>query len=91
MARASSGYISENCGVTIDRQLCSQRSLSWRKRSILACMYSYSTINGVTQTKLTNHKAERGQYIPTFVTSANEMSSTEPCNFNLFTREAYVE
>ena len=53
--------------------------------------YSPTTVTGATQTKLTNHRAEWEQYIPTFFNWANPMSSTEQWNLNLFTREAYGE
>ena len=52
------------------------------------CTYSLTTETGVTQTMLTNHRAEREQYIPTFANWANQMSSTQQWN-DLFTREAY--
>ncbi len=48
--------------------------------------YSAATVTGVTQTKLTNHKAELKQKISTFLASANQMSSTEQRNFNFFVR-----
>ena len=51
-------------------------------QAYLQCGFCYRA------TQLTNHKVEREQYIRTFFTSANEMSSTEQWNVNLSTREA---